>query len=219
MDKDVIEILDYFSQSSATKRELFKSYISSNKLESISLICALLAFLFGVIFTSLGSYQLEATCAYIIFFGMLILYSLSSFLSTLKSIFDYKSEVLDVLKLQHNANSKQVIDLCGYSNSSLETVKGLFQSRMDFINKRIGFIVGAVDKLGIIPAILMMYFTYVKVSESTSGSNFQLIFVSFVSGVYLGAIIARVTIDFLEEKIAIIDGVITKNREGRISIP
>ncbi|TOJ56606.1 hypothetical protein CGI36_24375, partial [Vibrio parahaemolyticus] len=81
---------------------------------------------------------------------------------------------------------------------------------------RVGFLVGIVDKLGIVPAVLMIYLAYVKALGSKEMFNLSPLIIGIVSGVYLGAISARIVIDALRDKIAILElsKKISKKRKG-----
>jgi hypothetical protein len=66
-------------------------------------------------------------------------------------------------------------------------------------------LVGFVDKLGIVPAVIMLYLAYVKAMNSQGELDLPPFAIGIVSGVYLGAISARIVIDSLRDKIAILE--------------
>lgn len=64
--------------------------------------------------------------------------------------------------------------------------------RMEFelqkIQSRTGFLVGAMDKLGIIPAIIALYISIEKILDQQMFGYLHLLAISFIIGIYLGVI-------------------------------
>ncbi|TOH98888.1 hypothetical protein CGI69_21935 [Vibrio parahaemolyticus] len=107
-------------------------------------------------------------------------------------------------------------EISTFGDDSIDCVKILFEDRIRYLESRVGFLVGIVDKLGIVPAVLMIYLAYVKALGSKEMFNLSPLIIGIVSGVYLGAISARIVIDALRDKIAILElsKKISKKRKG-----
>ncbi len=78
------------------------------------------------------------------------------------------------------------------------------ERRIAFLVDRIGFMVGAVDKLGLFPALFMLYFTYTKIAEH-SVSMFQIASIAFICGLYIGVLLAKAVIDSFRHNIHLLE--------------
>ncbi|NOI74748.1 hypothetical protein F0224_03585 [Vibrio coralliilyticus] len=210
MEQGVLDILSYFSKAAPTKRNQLRTFMLNNKLEFGAVSAAISFFMMSILLAIFFDSKIEALYLLLACFSMLALYSFSSAITTLKSILYYRNETLTRLVEQYKVDCSHVSELSGYEISSLKATQELIQSRISFINKRIGFIVGAIEKLGIVPALFMMYVTYREISSEPSNDNFHIMFASLIVGVYIGAILARVTVDYLEDNLNIIQLTIDK---------
>ncbi len=200
MDKDVLKILGYFASINPSKQKKIKALILNNK----RLFSAISGLLVGTVLTFFSEQQFAAWCFVWGSLGIFILHGLSSVFTTFTAIYDYKNEALACLESQYDEDLKHIVVLSEYQVSSLERTQELFESQIDFINKRVGFIVGSIDKLGIIPAVFMMYVTYRDILVESSQSELHIMIASFVVGVYIGAIFSREKIDYLESRLNLI---------------
>lgn len=71
---------------------------------------------------------------------------------------------------------------------------------------RIGFLVGAIEKLGIIPYCITLYFAFSNFFDKNEGSTIYIYALAFLFGLYGGVIVILKTIDKLEFfKVILID--------------
>jgi len=181
-----------------------KRFILENKVEAFSFFAGVIA----VITALAAAFFSFSTVSYIslfAFFAFLVLYSLSSFISTLRFFIGATKETLLNIDNRYRADCHVAEGISSYSTDSIEQVKTLFVNRIIYLEARVGFVVGIVDKLGIVPAIIMIYLAYIRVSGGTEILDLSPFVIGIVSGVYLGAISARVIIDALRDKIAILE--------------
>ncbi|MEZ9627862.1 hypothetical protein [Aliivibrio fischeri] len=210
MNSDVEKIIDIFIKDEPRFNNL-QRYIWGKKAESIPFIVAIISLVIGLI-ASLLNYINEAFIAYIVCFLSLSLYSVSSALSTFLYIFGAKRQVLEEIKMCFKQDREIVKFLSIFQSSDLELVKSLFEKRVTFLVNRVGFLVGVIDKLGLVPALIMIYFSYAKLSSTSEGVFSQALFVGFIAGLYLGVLIAKSLIDSLRDKVSILELAIKESR-------
>ncbi|EIJ6618282.1 hypothetical protein LJK89_004750 [Vibrio parahaemolyticus] len=192
-----------------------KNFFMSNKMEALSFLAGVASLAIALIAALLGN----ANTSYIsllAFYAFLVLYSLSSFISTIRFFVGATKETLMNINERYKSDYLVAQEISTFGDDSIDCVKILFEDRIRYLESRVGFLVGIVDKLGIVPAVLMIYLAYVKALGSKEMFNLSPLIIGIVSGVYLGAISARIVIDALRDKIAILElsKKISKKRKG-----
>ncbi len=76
--------------------------------------------------------------------------------------------------------------------------------------------VGALDKLGLFPALFMLYYTYTKLPNAEELSNIHLWLLSFTCGLYIGVILIKSVVDSLQSSIVLIDSAIEQASEYKL---
>ncbi|TOQ18818.1 hypothetical protein CGH00_22785, partial [Vibrio parahaemolyticus] len=86
------------------------------------------------------------------------------------------------------------------------------------LSGRMSFLVGAMDKLGIFPALFMLYYTYTQLPkiESDTLNLVHIWAVSFLGGLYIGTLLIKSIIDTLRNHINIIDLALDEVSEYRL---
>ena len=74
-----------------------------------------------------------------------------------------------------------------YSSWNLHLAKSRVEYDIDRISTRLGFLLGAMDKLGIIPAALGLYLVYAKTFSEAQLESIPYPVLGFLGGLYLGA--------------------------------
>ncbi|MDW1751177.1 hypothetical protein R7P07_22820 [Vibrio sp. Vb2133] len=197
--QNIIEIL--ISRESAFSG--LKKYIKEHKLEA-----SLFSLILIMILATIISGYLYPSVAYIFFmliYIFIILYGLLSTATSAKFFVSATKWTMKSVKTRFSDNYTLAENLSRYDDKSLEHVITLFNDRIVFLQGRVGFLVGALDKLGVIPAVIMLYFSYAKVFTDKDVFEMPPLVLGIVSGVYIGAISARMVTDSLCEKIATLE--------------
>lgn len=205
MEKAVEEIIEFFAEKEPTLSNLGR-FFWDNRLEAIAFICGGLSLGLALVLPLFELEQKSIFFLYICFFVSLIVYVLSSMVSSLKFVVGAQKETLVNIQKRFVISYQNAESLSKYDVDALNQVKRLFKGRIEFLRTRIGFLVGAIDKLGLIPALIALYISYsnyiVDNSEAVEWSPYIL---GFVGGIYLGALCARAITDSLHDKISVIE--------------
>ncbi|EGQ8527866.1 TPA: hypothetical protein NKA88_004517 [Vibrio parahaemolyticus] len=202
MDYEVDEILDLFV-SKANRFESFKNYLFATKGEKWFFCVFAGGFAIGSI-----TWFINQTLS-LIGFGVSIT-ALSIFIiigafSSLAFIVNPRRDVLLAIKATNSNDALLVNELSQFKVTSLKSVRSLFEKRIHALKNRAGFLVGALDKLGLFPALFMLYYTYTKLPSAEELSNVHLWLLSFTCGLYIGVILLRSVVDSLQSSIVSID--------------
>ncbi len=200
---DIGAIIECFISKESALNDV-KNFFIANKMEALSFLAGVVSLAIALIAALSG----DATTSYIslfAFFAFLVLYSLSSFISTVRLFVGATKETLKDINERYRSDYIVAEEISTFGDDSIDCVKVLFEDRIRYLESRVGFLVGIVDKLGIVPAIIMLYLAYVKALGSEEIFNLSPLITGIVSGVYLGAITARIVIDALRDKIGILE--------------
>ncbi|MGY6276902.1 hypothetical protein [Methylomonas sp. MgM2] len=97
-------------------------------------------------------------------------------------------------RLKHRI--EYIENLAAFSPESLQVAWQALESDATRIQKRLYGLVGAVDKAGIIPAGLALYFAATKIVAGASDFSTN-IFTAFIFGLYAGAFVGHRTVELL----------------------
>ncbi len=200
---EVNSIIESFVSNESSIHDL-KRFFMTNRLEALSFLAGVLSLVIAFGSAIFGT----VTVSYIslfAFFGFLVLYCLSSFISTVQFFVGATKETLKSINDKYRLEYPIAEKISAFNNDSVDYVKTMFENRIRYLETRVGFLVGFVDKLGIVPATLMLYLAYVKALGTGDVLDLSPFVIGIVSGVYLGAITARIVIDSLRDKIAILE--------------
>lgn len=200
---DIGSIIECFISKESALNDV-KNFFIANKIEAFSFLAGVASLATALIAALSG----EANISYIslfVFFAFLVLYSLSSLISIVSFFVGATKGTLKDINERYRSAYITAEEISTFGDDNIDCVKAIFEERIRFLESRVGFLVGVVDKLGIVPAIIMLYLAYVKTSGSEEIFNSSPLIIGFVSGVYLGAITARIVIDALRDKIGILE--------------
>ncbi|EPA8652074.1 hypothetical protein [Photobacterium damselae] len=200
---DIGSIIECFISKESALNDV-KNFFITNKMEALSFLAGVVSLVIALIAALSGN----ATTSYIsllAFFAFLVLYSLFSFISTVRFFVGATKETLKNINERYRSDYIVAEEISTFGDDSIDCVKVLFEERIRYLESRVGFLVGIVDKLGIVPAIIMIYLAYIKALGSEEIFNISPLITGIVSGVYLGAITARIIIDALRDKMGILE--------------
>jgi hypothetical protein len=197
-------------------REIIKS-LYRNPVEKYGL--AALTILVILFFASLWfevSKKWSATILILLAIAYLF-YMLASFVTNLRFILSpVKSYITNLTK---KLESEEIVlkRLINENVTDLEAVKIRLEFERNQLNLKVGFLLGAIDKLGIIPAALALYTVYAKaVNDKLLPKTLEIVFAFFV-GLYLGTFVVKHVIDRFSHMIFIIEQAI-KDSKRKVKI-
>ncbi|MEZ8695294.1 hypothetical protein AB6D15_24090, partial [Vibrio splendidus] len=135
------------------------------------------------------------------------IYVLSNAIGAFSFLFTAKRSALNAIKVSSQSSVELAGELAKYNAVSLKYVKALFEKRILFLKGRTNFLIGAMDKLGIFPALFMLYYTYTQLPkiENDALDFVHILCVSFLGGVYIGTLLIKSITDTLQTHIDIIE--------------
>ncbi|ATI48423.1 hypothetical protein P3719_23475 [Vibrio parahaemolyticus] len=216
MNSDVNEIIDMFIATEPKFGPLPKYFFESS-LEKWSLLLSFLCLVvtFALLFFGQKEYAIYSVMLCYLF---VVGYVLSTAIGALSFLFSAKRSALSAIKANSQSAFDLARDLAKFNVASLKHVKGLFEKRILFLSGRMSFLVGAMDKLGIFPALFMLYYTYTQLPkiESDTLNLVHIWAVSFLGGLYIGTLLIKSIIDTLRNHINIIDLALDEVSEYRL---
>lgn len=176
---------DLIKQSPKNKKLLEIFY--ANKFEKYTLATTGLSITTFFIMYLFNSSREWSPFALIVAFILIIAYAFSQIIF---NISNWKNPSKDVLVSIAESLDQQVLltqRLGTYSSWNLQLAKNRVEYEIDRISTRLGFLVGAMDKLGLIPAALGLYLVYAKTFGGPQLDSIPYPILGFLSGLYLGA--------------------------------
>lgn len=146
--------------------------------------------------------------------ALLIIYSLASFLHNLPDMLTPAKSYFKDLTKRIDAENDLVAELAALPINQLEITRKRLQFEKEKITSRICFLVGAIDKLGIIPAVLALYFTYIKTLDGSKLEALPYPVLSFIAGIYIGCILLKHVLDQIEHTCFAIEVAVERVKEN-----
>lgn len=145
-----------------------------------------------------------------------MVYILASFVTKIKFILSpVKSYISNLIK-ELESEEEILQSLTKEDVADLKAVKSRLEFEREQLRSRMGFLLGTIDKLGIIPAAFALYVVYAKaVNENLLPSIPGPILVFFV-GLYLGAFLVKHMTDRFSNMILLIEQAIKEAEKGAI---
>jgi hypothetical protein len=161
--------------------------INTNVIEKYALRLGALLFLASVLLLPFEPTMLVGAFGGLVACASLLLYSVASIVGGLRYFLTpTKSYVTDLLK-RLESEEKVVAALANEAPEVLEKVQRRLEFERSRLASRMGFLLGVVDKLGIIPAFITLYLAYAKVTSDPMLEHVPYPVLGFVCGVYVGA--------------------------------
>ncbi|KPV91552.1 hypothetical protein AN395_01958 [Pseudoalteromonas sp. P1-30] len=176
---------DLIKQSPKNKKLLEIFY--ANKFEKYTLVTTGLSITTFFILYLFDSSREWSPFALITAFILIIAYAFGQFIFNISSL---KNPSKDVLVSIAESLDRQVLltqRLGTYSSWNLHLAKSRVEYDIDRISTRLGFLVGAMDKLGLIPAAFGLYLVYAKTFGGPQLDSIPYPILGFLGGLYLGA--------------------------------
>ena len=121
---------------------------------------------------------------------MVIVFSFNSSIVQMKYVLSASKEHLNDLSLRTEQEGRLIHRLTAYDSWSLSKAKDRLNFEADRLEKRISALVGAMDKLGLFPAVIALYIAYAKTFGPNSFNDIPYLLLSFIAGIYLAAFCA-----------------------------
>lgn len=118
---------------------------------------------------------------------MVIVFSVNNTIVQMKYVLSPAKEHLSDLSARAEQESILVQRLTMYDSWNLKQAKQRLQFEADRLESRIGALVGAMDKLGLFPAIIALYIAYSKTFGVDSFGEIPYWLLGFIAGLYLAA--------------------------------
>jgi len=186
-------------------------FLYRNKFETATLFFSLL-FLIATCFiaiTRIGIQYIYITASLTAI--LFPIYLLASIIIGLKGLVNPMRSLLEELSEQMRLEYDITIKLTSYSHENLDYVQQRLSFHKEIMSSRLKFLLGAIDKLGIFPAILAFYLTVAKVVEDQAIPNSWIVYISaFFLGLYIGAFFIKSAIDVLDKICYIINNAKSK---------
>lgn len=127
----------------------------------------------------------------VIGFISIMLYSLSSFVSQAKYLLTPTKSYISDLSQRMSNEKKVALDLSIYSSQSILMARERLEYEKSQLEKRIGFLIGVLEKLGIVPAVIALYIGYAKAMKDPQLENVPEFALAAIAGLYLGAFLVK----------------------------
>ena len=205
---EVREIFELLSKE--TKEVLYTSFLYESRAEKFSSIGALLAYLVFIraSFSNTPSLALVAISLSLL---SLISYSVISFLKDKDFVLNPIKYYVTQLHKKLDSEAELTTRLSCYSKCSLKRAKSIYEHEYSRINKKIVFIVGAIDKVGLFPSVLALVYALYQF-QSASGSVIpSFILVASTMGLYIGVLLLKRITNWQEQCVYILNKAIDKS--------
>ncbi|MDO6507031.1 hypothetical protein Q4506_09525 [Colwellia sp. 4_MG-2023] len=189
----VEELIDEVTASNIIAR------LYDNKVQKWSLVIIGVCIFIGLVTFFIDSKSIVIGVVMIISLLMVIIFSVNNTFLQMKYMLAPAKEYLSELHSRINRESMLVQRLTSYDSWSLCKAKQRLIFEADKLENRIGALVGALNKLGLFPALIALYIAIAKVFGSTNFTDIPYLLLAFVAGLYLAAFSAVNIIGRLRE--------------------
>lgn len=177
----------------------------SNPVEKYSLRIGTLCLIVAIPLIYFEKYRLLGGWLCLVAAILFIAYSLASFLWNLRFILTPTKSYIKDLSKRIETEEALINKLAAEDHEELDSLLKRLEFERQRLTSRIGFIVGAVDKLGIIPAIIALYLTYAKTMNDANLSKVPYPVLGFISGIYVGCFLLKQVIDRFEHMCLVVE--------------
>lgn len=120
-----------------------------------------------------------------------LVFVLGSFITDIKFFLIPTKSYLQNLTKKLLAEEELINKLSRESVQDLEAAKQRLEFEKDRLSSRLGFLIGAVDTLGIAPAALALYIAYAKAVKEQLLPQSAEFFIAFLVGLYIGGFLVK----------------------------
>lgn len=189
MDEEIPEIYEKLS-----KPEGFRGIINSlytNKIEKTSLVSIGISVVTFGLFYLIPPLRIFSQWPFIALLIFIMIYTLAFYIGQFKYILiPVKAYVSDFAK-KIESEKKLVDEISKYSSQSIKAAQLRIEFEIEQLHSRVGFLLGVMDKLGIIPSLIALYLSYAKIMNDPTLEKIPTVLLGLLVGVYLGAFFAK----------------------------
>lgn len=211
----IFEKIQYKNLSDPRKAKLLTPYFC------VTVLTPIMAVVFGVIAYITGSNETKIAALGLLILGYLLLYFLPIF-----SAFVYRSTIRELFRnpllpqltnasIALISNNHFLPELLKYSLNELEIAAIELKTERDAFERRIGLIVGAIEKVGLGPGLLAAIAAIVKLQSDLKGVGVAdwLIGAAYaVLGLFVFAMIGHMSIIKIDRALKLLDSAIAKKK-------
>lgn len=172
--------------------------VYTNVIEKYSLRLGALLFLVSVLLMPFEPTMHVGMFGGLLACASLLLYSVASFVGGMRHFLTPTKSYINDLVKRLEREEKVVAALANESPDVLEKVQRRLEFERSRLASRMGFLLGVVDKLGIIPAFITLYLAYAKVTSDPMLAHIPYPVLGFICGVYVGAFFNKYLSDRFE---------------------
>jgi len=191
--KEINEILGFLLDE--TGKTTVLSLFYETQLQKILFILILISFSISTIFAFFESTKIYSFLFAIILIILLVFFTIAYSITTLKFFYSPIREYVDVLKSRIYKENKLIEELSKKNINDLKIIKEWVEIEIGRIENHINFLVGAIEKLGVIPSVVTLYFAYERYITNKSTYTMYLFFI--ITMVYIVVIIAKMITNWL----------------------
>ena len=192
--KDIFNVLNDELNKTNNYKELYNTLLSWKEVFLISLLFTVS--IITTIYILNGIYSFDTfsfiSGSIILFSGVFfIICTLQQLFSLIRTGKNPSAEIFGPILNSIDAQNTLILKLSCFNLRKIEFAINRIEYDISRISKRLGLLVGTIEKLGIIPLGIAVYFSAIKFFENNNALElFHIIALSFVLGIYIGALIA-----------------------------
>lgn len=215
MNTEVREIFELIEKSAETKAKAL-DFFAETLIEKILAVVSLVSLLLGVVMIQFETTQNFAIISGVVFLFASVIYSLINGRKNTAGFVNPLSGFAEIWEERLKAREEYIELLSKFSTEKLKIAANTIESHIARIEKTLGIVMGAVNKAGVIPAGVALYYTGSKI-VSDSDDYIARIVMMFVVGLYFGAILGYRITGVLERNLECLKAAIAL-REQRLII-
>ncbi len=189
----------------------------NNKAEKLTLVSLGITISSGLFLFIFDGTRNLVGYSVIISFIIILLYSFINFFVQSKYLINASKHYVEDMITRVNKESTVLYRLSTYDSWTLKKAKERVEFEILRLEKRVGALVGALDKLGIIPAVVGLYIAISKINEKSGFTEVPDIILAFIAGTYLAAL-SSVQITGKLKMMAHVIGIASELAEQRESV-
>jgi len=182
---EILKTIEKFSNN----RKLGSS-LAETKLEKALIFLAGAALVASITLLFIDRLRPAAFVAGLIFLLTLIAYTLTQAFMVAATVYAPLKGYAIKAEARLKERATFISELAAFSPENINQAKKALSSDTERMQKRLGMLVGAVEKAGFIPAGLALYYAALKVQSGVNGFAANLL-MAFIFGLYVGAFLGH----------------------------
>src|SRR5690554_1746829 len=193
------EILELLEQE--VEQAPFSKYFFENRVEKYFLVISGIAFLCMIPLLAIESLKAFGYVAGALFILGVLFYLVAQAIGALILFRSPLRGYVKRLKKRLPAQSGFIEKLAYHEPEVLRDTAVIIASDVERLSRRVSLLIGVVEKVGIVPAGLALYYATYKHFYTEQGGNLPDFVLAFVCGLYVGAFISHKLIESLRIRI------------------